>query len=58
LEVLAGKADRDGKGFATIHDAHEYVTNGIKLWTSQHNVIQTPTLQCKMAGIIILARYS
>lgn len=58
LEALTGEADRDEKSFITVQDASRHVTNGVKLWASQHNVTQTPTLQYTVAGDIILARHS
>lgn len=58
LEALAGQADRDGKGFVTIQDANRHVANGVKLWASQRNASQTPTLQSAVAGDIILSRYA
>lgn len=58
LEALAGQADRDEKGFVTIQDANRHVTHSVKLWASQRNTGQTPTLQCAMAGDIILVRHS
>lgn len=57
LDALKGEADRDAKGFVTVQDASRHVTNGVKLWASQRNVSQTPTLQYTVAGDIILARY-
>lgn len=57
LEALTGEADRDGKGFITVQDASRHVTNGVKLWASQRNASQTPTLQYTVAGDIILVRY-
>ena len=57
LEALAGQADRDEKGFVTVQDANRHVTNGVKLWASQRNLSQTPTLQYTVAGDIILVRY-
>lgn len=57
LEALTGAADRDTKGFVTVQDASRHVTDGVKLWASQQNVSQTPTLQYNVAGDIILARY-
>jgi uncharacterized caspase-like protein len=54
LEALAGAADRDGKGFVTVQDANRHVANGVKLWASQRNLSQTPTLQYSVAGDIIL----
>ena len=58
LEALQGQADRDDKGFVTVQDTNRYVTDGVKLWASQRNASQTPTLQCTVAGDIILVRYS
>lgn len=54
LEALAGEADRDGKGFVTVQDANRHVVDRVKLWASQNNVIQTPTLQYEVSGDIIL----
>jgi uncharacterized caspase-like protein len=57
LEALRGSADNDEKGFVTVQDTSRHVANGVKLWASQHNVSQTPTLQYTVIGDIILARY-
>lgn len=57
LEALTGAADRDEKGFVTVQDASRHVTNGVKLWASQRNTSQTPTLQYTVAGDIILINY-
>jgi hypothetical protein len=56
LEAFTGEADRDEKGFVTVQDANRHVTNGVKLWASQRNLSQTPTLQYTVAGDIILIR--
>jgi uncharacterized caspase-like protein len=56
LDALRGAADRDEKGFVTVQDASRHVTDGVKLWASQRNVSQTPTLQYSVAGDIILTR--
>jgi len=58
LEALQGQADLDGKGFVTVQDANRHVSNGVKLWASQRNRNQTPTLQAEVAGDIILASKS
>lgn len=57
LEALQGKADQQGKHFVTVQDVNWHVVNGVKLWASQNNTSQTPTLQYTVAGDIILARY-
>ena len=57
LEALEGRADRDEKGFVTVQDANQHVTNGVKLWASQRNLSQIPTLQYTVAGDIILVRH-
>lgn len=57
LEALQGAADQDAKGFVTIQDVNRHVVNGVKLWASQHNVSQTPTLELQVAGDIALASY-
>lgn len=58
LEALAGKADRDEKRFVTVQDVSRYVTDGVKVWASQNDVSQTPTLQYAVAGDLILVRYA
>ena len=58
LDALKGEADRDEKGFVTVQDASRHVTDGVKLWASQRNVSQTPTLQYTVAGDIILTRHA
>jgi len=57
LEALEGQADRDEKDFVTVQDTNRHVTNGVRLWASQHNVSQIPTLQTAVAGDIILVRH-
>lgn len=57
LEALEGRSDRDNKGFVTVQDTSRYVTNGVKLWATQHNVNQTPTFQYSATGDIILVHY-
>ena len=58
LHALTGQADRDNKGFVTVQDVSRHVTDGVKLWASQHKTSQTPTLQYTVAGDIILVRYA
>ena len=57
LEALRGKADRDDKGFVSVQDVNRHVNDGVKLWASKHNHIQTPTLSYQVDGDIVLARY-
>lgn len=57
LEALTGKADLEGKGFVSVSDVNNYVTDGVKTWAAQRSVPQTPTLQYTAAGDIILLRY-
>lgn len=56
LEALEGGADFDSKGFVTIQDVNRFVSDNVKLWASQKNLAQTPTLHYEVAGDIILAR--
>jgi uncharacterized caspase-like protein len=58
LEALVGKADREEKGFVTVQDANRHVTDGVRLWASQNNISQTPTLHSTVTGDIILVRHS
>lgn len=56
LEALQGQADRDEKGFVTVQDIHRHVTDGVSKWAFQNKRAQTPTLQGKMAGDIVLVK--
>jgi hypothetical protein len=58
VEALRGDADYDKKGFVTVFDANRHVIDGVKLWASQKNLNQTPTLHCTIVGDIILTRQS
>jgi hypothetical protein len=58
LEALAGKSDPDEKGFVTIQDVNRYVVDKVKLWASQNNTSQTPTLQYTVSGDIVLCKYT
>jgi len=58
LEAIQGKADFTNKGFVTITDASEYVTDKVKQWSWQSKCVQTPTLQREGIGDIILNRYA
>ncbi|MBN1487595.1 MAG: AAA-like domain-containing protein [Anaerolineae bacterium] len=57
LDALTGKADFEKKGFVTVSDTSNYVSNGVKTWAAQRGVPQTPTLQYTVAGDIILLQY-
>lgn len=57
LEALTGEADREDKKLVTVQDTHRHVTNGVKLWASQRDVSQTPTLEGQWVGDIILVSY-
>lgn len=58
LEALSGQADLDGKGFVTVSDASRYVSDRVRHWSVEHNVMQTPTLQYTVAGDIVLCKTS
>ncbi len=58
LDALQGSADHDEKGFVTVQDVSHHVTAGVKIWASQQQLIQTPTLNYLVIGDIILTRYS
>jgi len=40
-----------------VSDASRYVTDGVKRWSTQEGVPQTPTLQYTVVGDIVLVRY-
>jgi hypothetical protein len=56
LEALQGHADRDDKGFVTVQDVNRHVIDGVTKWAFCNKHAQTPTLEGKMAGDIILVR--
>lgn len=58
LEAMSGTADYTQKGFVSFNDAGAHVVNYVKLWASQHKVSQTPTIESKISGDIILAYYN
>jgi len=57
LEALEGAADFEDKGFVSVQDVARYVTNEVRIWSSQRKRAQTPTLQYSGIGDILLARY-
>lgn len=58
LDALAGAADREEKGFVTVQDASRHVVDGVNVWAAQHNAVQTPTLEYRVTGDIVLAHYA
>jgi hypothetical protein len=58
LEAMSGTADYAQKGFVSFNDAGAHVVNYVKLWASQQKVSQTPTMESKISGDIILAYYN
>ena len=45
------------KGFVTISDINQYVTDKIKTWAIQHSRVQTPTLQYTVVDDIVLVKH-
>jgi hypothetical protein len=58
LEALQGKGDFSRKGFVTVSDASAYVTDRVKIWSAEHHIPQTPTLQYAVSGDIVLCHYA
>lgn len=58
LEALSGQADPVNKGFVTVSDVSAYVSDRVRVWAAEHQVLQTPTLQYTVAGDIVLHRYT
>lgn len=54
LQAIGGEADVEKKGFITITDAHKFLTNSLKVWSKLNGLKQTPTLETKVVGDIIL----
>ncbi len=57
LEALDGDADFDEKGFVTVQDVGRYVTDQVRKWSAENDKPQTPTLEVKVAGDIVLLHY-
>nr|BBH86994.1 hypothetical protein KTC_17450 [Thermosporothrix sp. COM3] len=57
IEALQGKADREGKGFVTVTDINEHVTNRLAAWSEHNNEVQTPTIQLSGCGDMIVTYY-
>ena len=57
LQGLQGEADFQRKGFVTVSDINQYVTDKVKSWAVKRGHVQIPTLQCSTAGEIVLAKY-
>jgi Caspase domain len=54
LEALSGLADFEGKGFVTVGDLHRYAVDRVAVWCRDHGKLQTPTLEYKGSGDIVL----
>src|SRR5947209_20004890 len=56
LEALQGEADKDKKGFVSVDDIHDYVTNGVASWVEnkEYKYIQTPTRSLESSGDIVV----
>ena len=57
LEALSGDADFDEKGFVTVQDVGRYVTDQVRKWSAENDRPQTPTLEVRVAGDIVLLHY-
>ena len=55
LEGLAGQADFAGKQIVTVSDLSRYVTDRVKRWATQNQLVQRPMLINRSLGDIILA---
>lgn len=56
-EALSGNADGARHGYVTVTDVNRYVHDNVKLWAFQRKIAQEPTLQCEVAGDIVLSFY-
>lgn len=57
LGALQGKADREKKGFVTVHDMNRYVTPFVQDWAAQNGLDQRPWLNYFVSGDILLADF-
>lgn len=55
VEGMRGKADYDKDGIISITDINKYVTGNVKTWSFKKGVQQTPTLEYRVSGDIILS---
>jgi len=56
LEGLRGAADRDRDNIISVTDASNYVSEKVKDWGFRNSKQQSPTLECKISGDILLVR--
>jgi hypothetical protein len=56
MEALKGNADHEKKGYVTIRDVHRYVRWNVGQWAHGRNLAQTPTLEERVDGEIILLK--
>jgi hypothetical protein len=54
LQGLGGEADFQHKGFVTVSDINQYVTDKVKRWAVKYKRVQVPTLHYDVAGDIVL----
>lgn len=54
IEGLKGKADSNSDGRITIPEVSDYVTRKVKEWAFKNNKLQSPTLEYKVSGDILL----
>lgn len=53
-EGLRGKADANMDGFVTVTEAYNYVLTEVRKWGLKTGHVQTPTMEVKSAGVIVL----
>lgn len=58
LQALSGQADREEKGFVTVRDLNNYVTNKVKAWAAAQKCVQSPTISAEMIGEVVVCSYA
>lgn len=58
LEALNGEADKERKGFVTVQDLSRHLNYNVKVWATKKNLNQTPTLEARVAGDIVISFYN
>ena len=54
VEGLKGKADEDGNGYITVSEAYRFVYNSVLRWSREHKRRQTPSMEAKTSGEVVL----
>jgi len=54
VKGLKGEADQDSNGYITVSEAYRYVYNSVVRWSREHKRRQTPSMEAKTSGEVVL----